>query len=182
MRTEYRDGRVYFYPGPNEIPFPRYNVMKGYCKGGIVADVACGSGYGTTILSKEAQYVHGYDVSAETIEFAKANWQRSNISFQLFDLEKDAFPIKYNCIISCETIEHVGRPLKETISLFRDALISKGVLGLTYPEREARLADFHKHFNIANEDISQIMLDLGFELLINEMKDGSSLMVGRLKT
>jgi len=51
----------------------RYNFALPLCRNKKVLDLACGSGYGTFIISKVAKGVIGGDVSKETVDFCKKN-------------------------------------------------------------------------------------------------------------
>lgn len=72
-----------------------------------ILDAACGSGYGTKLLSESASSVSGVDVSPDTIEFCRNKYPE--ISFEVCDLNKD-FPGQYDMCVSFETIEHLDSP------------------------------------------------------------------------
>src|SRR3989344_6265758 len=87
----------------------RYRFALGYVNDKVVLDIACGSGYGSKLLSAKAKEVIGVDVSKESIEYARKNFHAKNVKFQLGDATNLYF-IKDNsldAVISFETIEHI---------------------------------------------------------------------------
>ena len=49
----------------------RYKFALNYVKSKKILDIACGEGYGSNILSSEAEKVLGIDISSESINYAK---------------------------------------------------------------------------------------------------------------
>jgi 2-polyprenyl-3-methyl-5-hydroxy-6-metoxy-1,4-benzoquinol methylase len=75
----------------------RYQFAKQYCAGKRVADIACGSGYGSEILRTVAASVDSYD-------------RDSLCGNYVIDLEKSSWNRPYEVIVSFETIEHLANP------------------------------------------------------------------------
>src|SRR3989344_372638 len=87
----------------------RYNFVLNYVKNKIVLDIACGSGYGSKLLSNKAKKVIGVDISKESIDYAKNNFNSNKIKFFIGDATNLDF-LKDNSIdvvVSFETIEHL---------------------------------------------------------------------------
>lgn len=101
-----------------------------------VLDAACGSGYGSEILSKHVKKVIGIDISSEAIEYAQKFHWKENIEYQLMDLEKPLkFPDQaFNAIISFETLEHLENQEK-LISEFKRLLKNQGLLIISVPNK-----------------------------------------------
>lgn len=76
----------------------------------LVLDAACGSGYGTEILSNNAKYVYGLDNSLQAINYAKyRHKQNNNIKYVVGNVEKMNFSDDYfDVTIGVETLEHVN--------------------------------------------------------------------------
>lgn len=86
----------------------RYYLARGFInKDQIVVDAACGCGYGSEILSKNAKRVIGLDYDSESIIHAKKNHKRFNNSFALTDLSKSQILLNFDVAVSIETIEHI---------------------------------------------------------------------------
>ena len=86
----------------------RYEFAKKYVSEKSVLDVACGSGYGSFMLSKTAKSVTGVDISIDAIEYAKTNYPASNIQYYSDDATHLLFyDGSFDVVISFETIEHI---------------------------------------------------------------------------
>ncbi len=88
----------------------RYVFASGFVKkGAVVLDCACGAGYGSQILSRNAKKVVGVDKDYNTVAFANKYYKNEKIDF----FEKDLFEVDYldetfDVIVSLETLEHVS--------------------------------------------------------------------------
>ena len=89
---------------PGELPdlverehIARYEFAKSYCNGKTVADIACGSGYGSDILRQVAKKVDSYDKELLCDNF-------------IIDLDKESWDKSYEVIVCFETIEHLRNP------------------------------------------------------------------------
>jgi 2-polyprenyl-3-methyl-5-hydroxy-6-metoxy-1,4-benzoquinol methylase len=75
----------------------RYHFAQRYCSGKVVADIACGTGYGSDILRQVAARVDSYDKELLCNNFT-------------IDLERESWGKRYDVIVSFETLEHLGNP------------------------------------------------------------------------
>lgn len=88
----------------------RYNFANLFIKSGMnVLDAACGSGYGSNIISKKAKSVLSLDYSWPAIKFAKENFKSKKISFMKTNIMNFKFNRKFDAIISVETLEHLNK-------------------------------------------------------------------------
>jgi 2-polyprenyl-3-methyl-5-hydroxy-6-metoxy-1,4-benzoquinol methylase len=85
----------------------RYNFAMKYCIHKKVLDAACGTGYGTNLLAEAALSTDGWDISEDSVNFAKSKYPQT---FEVHDLSKKLPNIRYNTIVSFETIEHLKDP------------------------------------------------------------------------
>lgn len=106
--------------------------------GGKWLDIACGSGYGTELISEVADYVTGFDIDTKTIKYAKKHHKiRQNIEFINQDilnpsvLENSSFDV----IISVETIEHLN-DAKPFLNRIYQLLKIGGIFIVTTPESQ----------------------------------------------
>lgn len=106
---------------------------------GKVLDIACGAGYGTHMLAlaNPNLEVVGVDYDPRAIEFAKANYTASNLSFCSGNLVEWVYPDgtplgEFNVIVSFDTIEHL---LHREIALvnFAENLSADGILLFSTP-------------------------------------------------
>jgi len=65
----------------------RYAWAMQFVAGKTVADLGCGCGYGSYMLSWIAQSVVGVDIDLETIRFCKEHFHAENLRFQAGDVE-----------------------------------------------------------------------------------------------
>lgn len=86
----------------------RYSFAKLYVKGKRVLDVACGTGYGSYMLSEKASCVYGVDISKSVINDCKHKYKADNLSFIVSNALKMPFDDGYfDVVVSFETIEHI---------------------------------------------------------------------------
>lgn len=113
----------------------RYAMAIEICKGKTVLDIACGSGYGSNILSQYAAKVVGVDKDAATILKASNKYIRSNLKFITGDLE--SIPnnnVKFDVVVSFETLEHIenhDQMLKE----IKRVLSPGGIILISTPDK-----------------------------------------------
>lgn len=75
-----------------------------------VADIACGTGYGSLMLARAgAKSVHGMDISAEAIEYCKEQNEAPNVFFSMANAQNlcGIADSTFDIVISFETIEHL---------------------------------------------------------------------------
>jgi SAM-dependent methyltransferase len=95
-------------PGPLAIHETRYTFALPYCAGKRVLDAACGVGYGTAILAREARECVGLDLSADAIGYARTRYAAPNVEFRVADLSDPGLPPDdFDVVVSFETIEHL---------------------------------------------------------------------------
>jgi len=121
----------------------RYVFALKYCVNRKVLDVACGSGYGVSLLSSVAKNVKGIDIDKKTIEWAKTNnYFYSPVDFKISNIEKEKIDDKFDCIVSFETIEHLKKP-KFLLNNIKDCLNDYGCLIFSIPINEPH-NEFHE--------------------------------------
>jgi SAM-dependent methyltransferase len=85
-----------------------YEWVSKCCRGLVVADLACGEGYGSEVLAREAAEVVGIDANPEAHEHARLRYRRPNLSFRRGLVEEFEGPC--DAIVFLQTIEHTERP------------------------------------------------------------------------
>ena len=113
----------------------RYEYVCHHISGGAtILDLACGTGYGASMLSeiKDSKVIGG-DISEEALETANKQYKSANLSFQNLDGTALAFPDNYfDVITSFETIEHLAE-CQKLVSEFYRVLKPGGTLFLSTP-------------------------------------------------
>lgn len=96
-----------------QLHIERYKYAGCMLSPGIVADVACGSGYGSYLLAtqfnQQVNKIIAFDKSEEAIAYAQTRYNHPKITFVVSDVMVN-YVEKANTIISLETIEHLENP------------------------------------------------------------------------
>jgi SAM-dependent methyltransferase len=71
----------------------------------VVADLACGEGYGSDLLAETAAEVIGVDANPEAHEHARLRYRRPNLSFERELVE--SFDRPTDAVVFLQTIEHI---------------------------------------------------------------------------
>lgn len=89
----------------------RYVFAAPYAAGRRIIDVACGTGYGSSLLrARGATAVTGIDISEEAIAHARREYAAPGISFLRGDVSLISAAGPADCVVSFETIEHLDDP------------------------------------------------------------------------
>lgn len=134
-------------------------------------DFACGTGYGSVILSKKSKSVLGIDLNTKVIGEIKKRYQNiKNVSFENKNLLEIDFENEFDAIISFETIEHFTEEnIYKLLSLYNKGLKSKGKLIFSTPymqeeSEDAKKLGFHLTFYINEEKVKTWLEKSGFSL------------------
>jgi 2-polyprenyl-3-methyl-5-hydroxy-6-metoxy-1,4-benzoquinol methylase len=92
-----------------------YQEITKMITGLVVADIGCGTGIGTNILSQEARFVWGVDKDPKAIDFAKQMFERKpscglgQVSFEVLDLVNPPTREhgKFHVITCVDVLEHI---------------------------------------------------------------------------
>jgi 2-polyprenyl-3-methyl-5-hydroxy-6-metoxy-1,4-benzoquinol methylase len=130
----------------------RYKFVKQFINKEItVLDIACGTGYGSKILSSHCKLVIGVDISSQAIEYANSVYKTKKIQF----VEQDFFNNKFiaDIVVSFETIEHIKHnDFTEVISQlihYSDKLLIASIPYKEIPNNNP----YHYFFNLDEESI-----------------------------
>jgi len=100
----------------------RYEFARSFVRDMVVADVACGTGYGSYDLLKSggAKRIVGVDISEEAIRYAGEHYKADGLEF----VQGDATSLnlgeeQFDVVVSFETIEHIGLCDRYLDELFR---------------------------------------------------------------
>ena len=128
----------------------RYCVVAPLARGKRVLDAACGEGYGSSLLAKEASSVVGMDLSAEAIGHARLRYVADNLAFSQGSCSALPFgDASFDLVVSFETIEHLLAQ-SEMLAELRRVLVPEGVLIISSPNKPVYSAggDAHNEFHL----------------------------------
>lgn len=98
-----------------------------------VLDIACGTGYGTALLSTGCRSITGVDLSQKAIAFAINNYSKVNTQY----INSDIFEcnIMANVVITFETIEHIkGSTIEKILQKLLSCCTAKIIGSIPYRE------------------------------------------------
>ena len=116
----------------------RYYVIADLCYNKNVLDIACGTGYGSYIISNSAKSVIGYDIDAESINIAQKEFIKENLNYVKGNVLKIDLPENtFDFVVSCETIEHLSEKDGNKFLLeIKNVLKKNGILFITTPNKD----------------------------------------------
>jgi 2-polyprenyl-3-methyl-5-hydroxy-6-metoxy-1,4-benzoquinol methylase len=143
--------------------FKRYEFVKTFLnETDIVGDFACGSGYGSAMMSEKSKFVIGCDLCDTTINEINHRYEKiNNVKFEqknILDLNYEDY---FDKIISFETLEHfIEEDISKIIKLFHSSLKENGTFIFSTPydqEKSENSMRFHKTFYITEEIITNFL-------------------------
>ncbi len=141
----------------------RYHWIGPHLNHKTVADLACGEGYGSALLSHHAKQVWAFDIDQETIQQAKEKYQHlGGVIFNTANVLDT--PIKDNnmdAVVSFETLEHLAEH-EELLTEFKRILKKNGLLVISTPDKNVYSATdaHHNEFHVkelAAEEFQELM-------------------------
>lgn len=128
----------------------RYAITENYTKDKVVLDIASGNGYGSNLISKNANFVYGVDIDKLSIDIAKQTYKKENIKF--LEGSTSNIPLEDNTVdvvVSFETIEHHDEHDQMIIEIKR-VLKPNGLLILSSPDKlyYSDLVNFKNEFHV----------------------------------
>jgi len=141
--------------------------------GDVCGDFACGTGYGSILVSDKAKSVTGADLNSEVITKIQDRYkQHTNVAFLNANLLYLDFENYFDTIISFETLEHFDEAnVRELLEIFNKALKKNGKLIFSTPYMQERSEEavkmgFHLTFYINEEKIANWLQTAGFRMEI----------------
>ena len=135
-----------------------------------VADLACGTGYGSALLAQRSASVVGADRDRAAVHAASTRYRGyANLRFRHLDLLRLDTAGAFDTIVSFETLEHFAEPdLLQLLRKFHRALKPRGGLIFSTPylqedDDAARALGFHQTFLIDEGKIDEFLSETGFQ-------------------
>lgn len=141
----------------------RYEFAAGLARPGRLLDISCGVGYGTRLLVKTNPQITeavGVDISAAAIDYARAHYQSDRIEYVEADATQFTSEMKFDTIVSLETVEHLPEPV-EFIQRLVGLLNPGGVLISSVPTTPSVDANPHHLHDFTERSFRKIFLRHG---------------------
>lgn len=139
--------------------FDIYEVLSNRVDG-TVADIGCGTGFGTHLLMKNADSVHGFDVDEEAVSFARKVFPFDNIKFNLGNIT-EGIDGTYNCVTLIDVIEHIQDDVL-AVKNVKKMLSEHGVFICSTPNRLSRYRKADTHYREYSPDEFREVLKSSF--------------------
>ena len=142
----------------------RYAFAAHLVKGKKVLDLACGEGYGTYMLAREAEYVAGVEIDKPTVQHARSRYIRDNLEF--IEGSILAVPIegekKFDVAVCFEGIEHIAEHDK-LLSEVKRLLKDDGLFIVSTPNKAVYTdePDYHNPFHVKELQFDEFKSLLG---------------------
>ena len=142
----------------------RYTFAARLARGKRVLDAGCGAGYGSAALARAAERVVGVDRAPEAIEFARAHYGASNLSFE--EASCEALPHaegSFELVVAFEVIEHL-EDWRGFLREVRRVLVPNGQMVVSTPNKlyytESRGPDGANPFHVHEFDFGEFRAEL----------------------
>jgi 2-polyprenyl-3-methyl-5-hydroxy-6-metoxy-1,4-benzoquinol methylase len=109
-----------------------YEWVAARVHGKRVLDMACGEGYGSSMLATSARSVVGLDANREAHEHARLRYRSPNLSFERGLVETFGADSSFDAVVFLQTIEHVHDPVS-VLEHLRSILTPGGVAYVSTP-------------------------------------------------
>jgi len=134
-----------FEPARQQLHAFRYRFAARLAEGRRMADVACGTGYGSSILSAAgaAQGV-GFDLDAMAVRYARRRYGHAALRFEVASAERTPLAeASRELVVSFETLEHVPDPHVALLEF--DRILAPGGLAVVSAPNDTGLTEHHLH-------------------------------------
>jgi SAM-dependent methyltransferase len=147
-----------------KLHIERYEFASKHLNKGNILDIACGVGYGSYIIAQNdnCETITGVDIDADAIKYAKERYIHPKITFTNKNALEYTGNIKYDTIISLETIEHIPNPANY-IAHLKTLIKPGGYLIGSVPTTPSVDANPHHVTDFTPASFRRIFTKLGFE-------------------
>ena len=135
----------------------RYAIVLDVVYNKTVLDIACGEGYGSSLMASTAASVIGADAAADTIAAATKKYKQPNLRFTEANILSLPFEAAtFDAVICFETLEHVAEH-KSALAELKRVLKPEGFLIISTPNREeySERREFSNPFHVKELTIEE---------------------------
>ena len=126
---------------------PQFDIYEQVAKtvSGLVADIGCGTGFGTHLLSRNADYVTGYEVDDAAMRFADRTFSNGKVNFHSANITEGVWlQHGFDYVVMIDVIEHINQDAV-AIANSKELLNANGTFIISTPNRVSRYrkSDYH---------------------------------------
>jgi 2-polyprenyl-3-methyl-5-hydroxy-6-metoxy-1,4-benzoquinol methylase len=173
-RSERMDANLpFFEKGRCEFHLERYRFASRYLKDRVVADIACGTGYGAALMRKDGQanQVIGVDIDKDAVAYASDVYGQEDITFVCASADATTMDASsVDVVTSFETLEHLENE-QGLLSEFARILRPGGQLIISTPNQWP--CETHPH-HVREYDRSSFRAALGTHFVVRELYNQNS--------
>jgi ubiquinone/menaquinone biosynthesis C-methylase UbiE len=145
------------------------------CPGESVLDVGCGTG--TLALAAKRRVAHtglvaGIDASAQMISRATSKARKTGLDVRFKEAVIEALPFadaQFDVVLSTVMLHHLPRAVRTLAAAEMRRVVKPGgrlfIADFGAPSRRGWLAHFHRHGHTRPEDVRQLLVDAGLEVI-----------------
>lgn len=150
--------------------FKRYASVRRFCYGQVL-DFACGTGYGSFIISAadDIEKVLGVDFDAEAIDLANKEFKKEKIEFICSSAEK--VNKKFDTLVCLETIEHIKD--ETTVPKLVERCKIDNII-ISFPDKKTTHYNKHHCHDFVRQDIINLFPN---HVVYHQIKSFDSLIV-----
>ena len=143
---------------------PQFDIYEQVSKvvSGRVADIGSGTGFGTHLFSRNADYVIGYEMDHAAIKFATRAFSNGNIKFISANVCQKMPENEFNFVTMVDVIEHIEEDIL-AVSNCANMLVYGGKFICSTPNRLSRYRKSDYHAREYSPDELKNLLELVFE-------------------
>ncbi|MBR6403457.1 MAG: class I SAM-dependent methyltransferase [Eubacterium sp.] len=131
--------------------------LKEVCTGGKILDFGCGSGRDAKAFKDRGYEVEAIDGSVELCKLASGYAGIEVRCIDFFDIKEKE---KYDGIWACASLLHIERKrLPEIIKLLRDALVTNGVIYMSFKYGDFSGMRNERYFTDLNEELAKEIIE-----------------------
>jgi len=93
---------------------PQFDIYEQVAKHvhGKIADIGCGTGFGTHLLTNDSNAIYAYELDNEALKFAKRAFPLDGVTYSYGDITKGIEERDFDFVVMIDVIEHIEDDLK----------------------------------------------------------------------
>ena len=147
----------------------RYQFAKEHLRPGLIADIACGSGYGSQLLASTGSTIIAVDSDRDAVEYANLHYPHPSITFLCADAMDFFWGTQFQSVVSLETIEHLRDPAGFVKHMSRE-LAPGGRFIASAPVTPSMDANPYHLNDFTDKSFRKLFLDCGLKEITSKLQ------------